>query len=147
MEGINTNIRVKYFDPDLIRLEKIDKGDWIDLRCAEDVEMKKGDYRLLPLGIAMHLPIGYEAHIAPRGSTFANFHIIQTNNVGIVDESYCGDNDQWFMPVYAVEDTVIHKNDRVCQFRIMEHQRPITFTEVDSLGMPDRGGHGSTGVK
>ena len=139
-------IKIKYFDPDLIRLEKIEKGNWIDLRAAETVEMKKGEFKLIPLGIAMHLPLGYEAHVVPRSSTFKNFKIIQTNSFGVIDESYCGDNDQWFFPALAVEDTVIHKNDRICQFRVMDHQPAIDFEEVETLGMPDRGGHGSTGI-
>jgi len=139
-------IKIKYFDPEMIRLEKIEKGNWIDLRAAETVEMKKGEFRLIPLGIAMHLPIGYEAHVVPRSSTFKNFKILQTNSFGVIDESYCGDNDQWFFPALAVEDTVIHKNDRICQFRIMDHQPQMDFEEVESLGMPDRGGHGSTGI-
>lgn len=139
-------IKIKYFDPDLIRLEKIEKGNWIDLRAAETVEMKKGEFKLIPLGIAMHLPLGYEAHVVPRSSTFKNFKILQTNSFGVIDESYCGDNDQWFFPALAVEDTVIHKNDRICQFRIMDHQPTIDFEEVETLGMPDRGGHGSTGI-
>lgn len=139
-------IKIKYFDTEMIRLEKIEKGNWIDLRAAETVEMKKGEFRLIPLGIAMHLPIGYEAHVVPRSSTFKNFKILQTNSFGVIDESYCGDNDQWFFPALAVEDTVIHKNDRICQFRIMDHQPQMDFEEVESLGMPDRGGHGSTGI-
>lgn len=139
-------IKIKYFDPDLIRIEKIEKGNWIDLRAAETVEMKKGEFKLIPLGIAMHLPLGYEAHVVPRSSTFKNFKILQTNSFGVIDESYCGDNDQWFFPALAVEDTVIHKNDRICQFRIMDHQPAIDFEEVETLGMPDRGGHGSTGI-
>ena len=139
-------IKVKYFDPDLVKLEKTEKGDWIDLRAAETVEMKKGEFRLIPLGVAMHLPLGYEAHVVPRSSTFKNFQILQTNSFGVIDESYCGDNDQWFFPALAVEDTVIHKNDRICQFRITDHQPVIDFEEVETLGMPDRGGHGSTGI-
>lgn len=139
-------IKIKYFDPDLIRIEKIEKGNWIDLRAAETVEMKKGEFKLIPLGIAMHLPLGYEAHVVPRSSTFKNFKILQTNSFGVIDESYCGDNDQWFFPALAVEDTVIHKNDRICQFRVMDHQPAIDFEEVETLGMPDRGGHGSTGI-
>lgn len=139
-------IKIKYFDPDLIRIEKIEKGNWIDLRAADTVELKKGEFKLIPLGIAMHLPLGYEAHVVPRSSTFKNFKILQTNSFGVIDESYCGDNDQWFFPALAVEDTVIHKNDRICQFRIMDHQPVIDFEEVETLGMPDRGGHGSTGI-
>lgn len=139
-------IKIKYFNDNIERLRYIDgKSDWIDLRAAERVELRAGEFRLIPLGIAMELPKGYEAHIVPRSSTFKQFGILQTNHCGIVDESYCGDNDQWFFPAYALRDTVIHVNDRICQFRIMEHQPSVTFSETESLGNEDRGGHGSTG--
>lgn len=139
-------IRIKYFSEDIEKLTYIDgKSDWIDLRAAEDVEMKAGDFRLIPLGIAMELPEGYEAHVIPRSSTFKNYGILQTNSMGLIDESYCGDNDQWFMPALAMRDTVIHKNDRICQFRIMKHQPQLEFLQVAELGHEDRGGHGSTG--
>lgn len=139
-------IRIKYLCNDIERLQYIEgKSDWIDLRAAEDVEMKAGDYRLIPLGIAMELPKGYEAHVIPRSSTFKNFGILQTNSMGLIDESYCGDNDQWFFPALAMRDTIIHKNDRICQFRIMKHQPEICFEETDCLGHEDRGGLGSTG--
>ena len=139
-------IRIKYFYDDIEKLQYIDgKSDWIDLRAAEDVEMKAGEFRLIPLGIAMELPKGYEAHVIPRSSTFKNFGIIQTNSMGLIDESYCGDNDQWFMPALAMRDTTIRKNDRICQFRIMEHQPALEFESVDVLGHGDRGGFGSTG--
>ena len=139
------NIKVKYFNENVEKLTKITKGNWIDLRAAQDVVLKAGEFKLIPLGIAMELPRGYEAHVVPRSSTFKNFGIIQTNHMGVVDESYCGDNDQWHMPVYAMRDTVIHVNDRICQFRIMEHQPTIQFEEVEVLDAPDRGGFGSTG--
>ena len=140
------NIRIKYFSDTLKRLEYIDgKSDWIDLRAAKEVELKQGEFALIPLGVAMELPKGYEAHVVPRSSTFKNFGIIQTNSMGVIDETYCGDNDQWFFPAYALRDTVIHVNDRICQFRIMEHQPAVTFSETESLGNEDRGGHGSTG--
>lgn len=140
------NIRIKYFSDKLERLRYVDgKSDWIDLRAAEDVELKAGEFKLIPLGIAMELPRGYEAHIVPRSSTFKNFGIIQTNHMGVVDESYCGDNDQWFFPAYALRDTQIRMNDRICQFRIMAHQPALTFREAARLTRPDRGGHGSTG--
>lgn len=142
------DIKIKYFTDKMERLTYIDgKSDWIDMRAAQDVEMKAGDFRLIPLGVAMELPRGYEAHVVPRSSTFKNFGIIQTNHMGVIDESYCGDNDQWFFPAYALRDTVIHEGDRICQFRIMEHQPPISFVEVERLGHEDRGGHGSTGRK
>ena len=140
-------IRIKYFCKDLERIGKIDKGDWIDLRAAADVEMAAGTFTLIPLGIGMILPEGYEAHVAPRSSTFKNFGIIQTNSVAVIDESYCGDNDQWRYPAYALRDTVINKNDRICQFRIMKKQPEIEFIEVDALKDTDRGGFGSTGKR
>lgn len=139
-------IKIKYFTDDIERLEYIGgKSDWIDLRASEDVELKAGDFRLIPLGIAMQLPQGYEAHLVPRSSTFKNYGILQTNSCGIIDCTYCGDNDMWRMPVYATRDTVIHKNDRICQFRIFENQPKISFAEVKVLGNEDRGGFGSTG--
>lgn len=142
------NIKIKYFTDKIERLTYIDgKSDWIDMRAAEDVVLKAGEFRLIPLGVAMELPQGYEAHVVPRSSTYKNFGIIQTNHMGIIDETYCGDNDQWFFPAYALRDTEIHAGDRICQFRIMEHQPPIVFDEVESLGNEDRGGHGSTGRK
>lgn len=139
-------IKIKYFTDKIEKLTYIDgKSDWIDLRAAEEIDLKKGEFRLIPLGVAMQLPQGYEAHIVPRSSTFKNFGIIQTNHQGVVDCSYCGDNDQWFMPALAVRDTHISVNDRICQFRIMENQPTITFDEVAHLGDKDRGGFGSTG--
>lgn len=140
------NIQIKYFTDEIEKLTYIDgKSDWIDLRAAKEMELKAGQYAMIPLGVAMKLPEGYEAHIVPRSSTYKNFGLIQTNHMGVVDESYCGDNDQWHMPVYALRDTVIHVNDRICQFRIMEHQPKIVFEEVEALSAPDRGGFGSTG--
>ena len=139
-------IKIKYFSDEIERLRYIDgKSDWIDLRSAEEISLKAGEFHLIPLGIAMQLPEGYEAHVVPRSSTVKNFGIIQTNSCGVIDESYSGDNDQWFMPVYAVRDTTIHVNDRVCQFRIFEHQPQIEFEETGMLSGQDRGGFGSTG--
>lgn len=139
-------IKIKYFTEEIEKLTYIaGKSDWIDLRAAKEVELKKGDFALIPLGVAMELPKGYEAHVVPRSSTFKNFGVIMTNHMGVIDETYCGDNDQWFFPAYALRDTVIHVNDRICQFRIMEHQPTIGFSEAESLGHEDRGGHGSTG--
>lgn len=141
-------IRVKYLSDKIEKLCYIDgKSDWIDLRSAEDIEMKAGEFRLIPLGVAIALPKGYEAHIVPRSSTYKNFGIIQTNHMGVVDESYCGNGDQWFMPAYALRDTKIAAGDRICQFRIMEHQPALIFEECDDLGSPDRGGIGSTGKR
>ncbi len=139
-------IKIKYLSDKIEKLRYIDgKSDWIDLRAAEDVSLKAGEFKLIGLGIAMKLPAGFEAHIVPRSSTFKNFGVIQTNHMGVVDESYCGDNDEWKFAALAVRDTEIHVNDRICQFRIMEHQPQIAFDEVDELGGADRGGFGSTG--
>lgn len=138
------NIKVKYFT-DIEPLAQIDGGDWIDLRAAEDAELKAGEFKLIPLGVAMELPEGYEAHIVPRSSTFKKWGVIQTNHMGVVDFSYRGDQDQWRFPALAVRDTVIHKNDRICQFRIVENQPKLNFETVDHLENPDRGGFGSSG--
>ena len=141
-------IRVKYFNDRIKRLAYVDgKSDWIDLSAAEDVVVKAGDFYLIPLGVSMELPKGYEAHVVPRSSTYKNFGIIQTNHMGVIDESYCGDQYQWFLPAYTLRDTQIREGDRICQFRIMEHQPEIRFEEVKSLGHEDRGGIGSTGRK
>lgn len=142
---IMETIKIKYFTNEIDKVNKIDKGDWIDLHAAQTVELKAGEFKLIPLGVAMQLPKNYEAHMAPRSSTFKNWGIIQTNSVAVIDESYCGDNDEWRYPVYAVRDTVININDRICQFRIMEKQPKINFEEVEILGNDDRGGFGSTG--
>lgn len=138
-------IKIKYIVKDIDKIEKIDNGDWIDLRAAENVILKAGEFKLISLGVAMQLPDGYEAHIVPRSSTYKNFGIIQTNHQAVIDESYCGDNDIWKYPAYALRDTVINKNDRICQFRIMKKQPNIVFEEVEVLGNEDRGGIGSTG--
>ena len=141
-------IRIKYFTDKIDRLCFVGgKSDWVDLRAADEVVLKAGEYRAIPLGVAMKLPKGYEAHVVPRSSTFKNFGVIQTNQMGVIDESYCGDNDQWYFSAYALRDTVIHVNDRICQFRIMEHQPALKFEEVVRLEGEDRGGFGSTGVK
>ena len=142
------NIKIKYFDKDIEKLKYIDgKSDWIDLRASEDVEFKKGEFKLIPLGVAMELPNGYEAHVVPRSSTFKNFGLIMTNSEGIIDNTYCGDNDMWKFPAIAMRDTIVHKNDRICQFRIMRNQPEIIFKEVEHLEGIDRGGFGSTGEK
>ena len=139
-------IRIKYHSEEIEKLTYIEgKSDWIDLRAAEEVELKQGEFKLIKLGVSMQLPAGYEAVIVPRSSTYKNFGIIQTNHMGVVDETYCGDNDVWMMPALAMRDTVIHVNDRICQFRIQKHQPQILFEEVDVLGNADRGGIGSTG--
>lgn len=141
-------IKIRYLSD---KIEKLrdggGKSDWIDLRSAADIALKKGDFCLVPLGVAMRLPDGYEAHVVPRSSTFKNFGIIQTNHMGVIDNSYSGDGDEWKMPVLAVRDTEIHVNDRICQFRIVKRQPQILFEETDHLGGEDRGGFGSTGIR
>ena len=141
-------IKIKYHTDKIEKLRYIDgKSDWIDLRSAEDYILKKGDFKLINLGVSVEIPKGYEMLIASRSSTFKNFGLIQTNAVGIVDESYCAETDVLMWPCLATRDTEIHVNDRLCQFRIIEHQPSIVFEEVESLGNDARGGFGSTGIK
>lgn len=148
MEDKKMNIKIKYFADDMEPLTYIDgKSDWIDLRAAQDMTIAAGTYVAIPLGIGMKLPEGYEAHVVPRSSTFKNFGLLQTNSMGVIDETYCGDNDQWHFPAYATRDTVVHKNDRICQFRIIEHQPMIEFTPVEHLADESRGGLGSSGIR
>ena len=142
--GTSMEIKVRYH-ADIEPLCEISGGDWIDLRAAEDVELKAGEFKLISLGVSMKLPDGYEAHVIPRSSTFKNWGVIQTNHFGLIDNSYCGDNDIWRFPAYAMRDTVIHKNDRICQFRIQQKMPTVTITTVEHLDSPDRGGFGSTG--
>ena len=137
-------IKIKYLK-DIQKIERFNVGDWIDLRAAEDVVMNAGEYRMIPLGVAMELPKGYEALVAPRSSTFRKYGIILANSIGIIDEAYKGDNDEWNFLAYATRDAKIHKNERICQFRIIQHQPLIHLQEVESLGNVDRGGIGSTG--
>ena len=143
---MSLELKIKYHNDELIRLKPLVNGDWVDLRAAEEVSLKAGEFKLISLGISVQLPKGYEAHIVPRSSTFMNFGIIQTNHYGIIDESYCGDNDIWKFPAYALRDTKIHVNDRICQFRLYEHQPSLELKEVSKLDGQDRGGFGSTGV-
>jgi dUTP pyrophosphatase len=137
-------IKIKYLK-DIQKIERFNVGDWIDLRAAETVVMKAGEYRMIPLGVAMELPKGYEAIVAPRSSTFKKYGVILANSIGIIDEAYKGDNDEWNFLAYATRNTKIHKNERICQFRIIQHQPLIHLQEVESLGNADRGGIGSTG--
>lgn len=139
-------IKIKYL-ADVEKIQKIKQGDWIDLRAAEDVEMKQGEYKLIPLGVAMKLPKGYEANVVPRSSTFKTWGVLQTNSFGVIDNSYCGEEDQWYFPAYATRDTVIKKNDRICQFRVQPIMKKVKIVEVEKLDEKSRGGFGSTGVK
>lgn len=147
-------IKIKYHVKDLEHIKKIDNGDWIDLRAAEDVTINLGEMKLISLGISMKLPKGYEAHVVPRSSTFKTWGIIETNSMGVIDESYCGDNDIWRFPAMCLKpvdpgsySSTIHKNDRICQFRIVKKQPELKFDIVEHLGNKDRGGFGSTGTK
>lgn len=139
-------IQIKYHTDRIEKLRYIDgKSDWIDLRAAKDYDLKKGDFCLIDLGISVKLPEGYEMITAPRSSTFKNYGLIQSNGIGIVDESYCGDDDVLMMPVFATRDVHVSVNDRLCQFRILRHQPEIIFEEKEHLGDKTRGGFGSTG--
>ena len=140
-------IKIMYHDKNMEKLVYVDgKSDWIDLRAAEDVELSKGDFHFVNLCVSVELPEGYEMIIAPRSSTFKNYGLLQTNSIGVIDESYCSSADILMLPVYATRDTIIHKYDRICQFRIFKHQPEINFVEVDHLDGKVRGGFGSTGV-
>lgn len=144
MNNDKVSIKIKYHT-DILPIELNPNGDWVDLRAAEDIDMNVGDFKLISLGISMKLPDGYEAHIVPRSSTYRHWGIIQANHMGVVDNSYCGDNDIWKFPAIAVRDTTIYKNDRICQFRIVKKQPALEFVEVDRLDEPNRGGFGSSG--
>ena len=139
-------IKIKYF-ADIEKLNKINVGDWIDLRSAERVELKAGDYKLLRLGVGMILPYGYEAHVLPRSSTPSKFGIIMANSMGVIDNSYSGDADEWKFPAVALRDTVIEKGERIAQFRIVKNQQSIKFETVEHLNDISRGGIGSTGKR
>ena len=139
-------IKLKYIRS-IKPIEAFENGDWIDLRSAEDIELEPFEYACIPLGVCMELPKGYSAVIAPRSSTYKKWGIIQVNSPGIIDESYCGDNDEWCLPVIALRTTKIYKNDRICQFRLIKKTDTVTFQTVDELGNPDRNGFGSTGSK
>ena len=148
-------IKIKYFD-NAKELNMIEKGNWCDLYANKDMFIPEGEKMMIPLGVAMQLPEGYEAHVVPRSSTFKTWGIIQTNHIGIIDNSYCGDNDQWFYPAYCLEPknfidnqygTLIRKGDKIAQFRITEIQPKLEFEKVELLGNKDRGGFGSTGSK
>ena len=139
-------IKIVYHTDATDKLDYIEgKSDWIDLRAAEEVSFRAGEFHMINLGVSMELPKGYEAHVVPRSSTFKNYGLIQTNSYGVIDQTYCGQDDIWHWPAYATRDTVVHVNDRICQFRIMENQPRIRFEEVDVLEGENRGGFGSTG--
>lgn len=137
-------IGIKYHT-DIIPLEMVENGDWIDLRVAEDVRMEAGEFRIISLGVSMKLPEGYEAHIVPRSSTFKVWGILQTNHMGVIDNSYCGDDDIWGFPAFATRDVHIEKNSRICQFRLVKKMKKVHFKTVKSLGNKNRGGWGSSG--
>lgn len=138
------HLKIKYLR-DVDPIEKKENSDWIDLRCGETIEMKKGEFKIIPLGVAMQLPSGYEALVLPRSSTFKRYGIIMVNSIGLIDESYCGDEDEWGFLAYATKDTIIPQNDRICQFRILDHMPELDIETVDRLSDENRGGYGSTG--
>lgn len=141
------NIKIKYHNKGIEKMTQIPNGDWIDLRAAETVAMKAGEFRLISLGVSMKLPDGYEAHVVPRSSTFKKWGVLQTNSMGVIDNSYCGENDIWRFPALAMRDTFIEEGDRICQFRIAKKMEPVEFVEVEHMDDADRGGFGSTGAK
>ena len=149
MENRDNLIRVKYHSDNVPHLEMSEVGDWIDLYTAEEVTMEAGDFKLISLGVSMQLPFGYEAHIVPRSSTFKKWSIIQANSIGIIDSTYCGDNDVWMFPAIALDNVTIPAETRICQFRIVPTMRhdvgDIEFVSCEHLDNVDRGGFGSTG--
>lgn len=140
-------IKIKYVKDGMKKIEQIENGDWIDLRIAEDVHLEPNEFKLIPLGVAMALPVNYEALVIPRSSTFMKYGVIQANSTGLIDETYCGDNDEWKFPAYATREVYIPKNTRICQFRILKHQPTVELVETEHLSNTDRGGFGSTGEK
>lgn len=138
-------IKIKYHDKSLGKLQKLPMGDWIDLRASEQVDMNAGEFKIIPLGVSMKLPKGYEAHVLPRSSTFKKWGILMVNGMGIIDESYCGEGDVWGFPALAMRPTTIYKGDRICQFRITQKMDDLKFVEVEFMEDNDRGGYGSTG--
>jgi len=140
------NIKIKYHSNEIDKITNIEgKSDWFDLRSAENISLKQGEFKLISLGISMQLPEGYEAYVIPRSSTYKTFGIIQTNHLGLIDEIYKGNNDIWKYPALAMRNTEIKVNERICQFRVQKKMPPVTFEEVDNLEGEDRGGFGSTG--
>ena len=140
-------IKIKYVKDGMEKIEQIENGDWIDLRIAEDVHLEPNEFKLIPLGVAMALPSNHEALVIPRSSTFKKYGIIQANSIGLIDETYCGNNDEWQFPAYATREVDIPKNTRICQFRIFKHQPTVALVEAEHLSNTDRGGFGSTGEK
>lgn len=140
-------IPIKVHDAELPVPEHKSWGDWVDLRAAETVEMKQGEFHIISLGVSMRLPNGYEANVVPRSSTFKNFGILMANSFGVIDNNYCGNDDVWGFPAIAMRDTVINKGDRIAQFRIVQRQPKLVFAKVDDLNSKNRGGFGSTGIK
>lgn len=140
-------IKIKYHNANIEKIAKIPNGDWIDLRAAEIVHLNAGEFKLISLGVSMKLPEGFEAHVVPRSSTFMKWGVLQTNSMGVIDNSYSGENDIWRFPALAMRDTIIKEGDRICQFRIVKKMEPVEFTEVEHMDDADRGGFGSTGTK
>lgn len=140
------SLKIKPLVDGLKPIEAAHNGEWIDLRCAEDIELEIGEYKKIPLGVAIELPEGYEAILAARSSTYSKWGIFMSGSIGVIDNLYCGDDDEWTFPAIAFRKTKIHKNDRICQFRIIKQQPDITPIIVRTLGNKNRGGLGSTGA-
>ena len=155
-------IKIKYFDPDLPKLVLIEKGDCIDLRVSKvyvvgpngkesrefPLNYHKGDTLFFKLGVGMKLPKGYKANVYPRSSTFKNYGFILTNSVGIIDNSYSGNEDEWSSMMYCTRDGVIDYGDRILQFEpVPVYTHNFIYDVVDNLDDNSRGGYGSTGVK
>lgn len=138
-------IKVKYHNKDLIKIKYDENGNFFDLRAAKRYEIKKGDFALIDLGVSIKLPEGYWGQVVPRSSLFKNHKVIQANSFGVIDTTYCGEDDHWMLPVLAFDDTVIEFNERICQFRIVK-DNPFTILEVDNMEDASRGGFGTSGT-
>lgn len=140
------SISIKFKNKEVYEeFNNISVGDWVDLRVNDTITIKNGEFKIIDLGVAMKLPDGYEAIISPRSSTFKKYGLIQTNSIGVVDNSYQGDEDWWGFPVLATRDITLLKGTRVCQFRVQKNQPKLVFKTVDTLNTDSRGGFGSTG--
>lgn len=142
---LEPEILVKYHSEKAKPIKQAHLGEWFDLRAAESYDFKAGNKYMINLGVSIAVPPGYEAILAPRSSTFKNYGIFQTNSIGVIDNSYSGDDDIWMMPVFATRDAHIEAGDRVAQFRIQRNQGSPRVKEVRYLGKTNRGGFGSTG--
>lgn len=147
LDRLRPEILIKYHTPAAKPVEQAHMGEWFDVRAAESYDLKAGTKGFINLGISVRVPHGYEAILAPRSSSFKKYGFIQTNSIGVIDETYSGDDDIWMLPYFATRDAHIEAGDRIAQFRIQRNQGNPSLKEVRYLGKNNRGGFGSTGEK